>query len=475
MIYTVDYSTVLFIQKKLYLIDNGDFMTELKSDLNFRINHLNEKRDSLTGLLKYEYFVEEIKNIIVANTNNENFKLAIVYTDFKHFKYLNETFGYNKGNDLLCMYADFSLSDSDVFLGACRIFSDNFIMAVNVSKFTPAHFFNEVDRKNHHFEAEIKHMFLDRHITINAGVYILKDTFNEDIETAISNANYARKEAKRLESDKCIEFTEDMRCKIINDMEMSSSLPKAIENGEIQVFFQPKVDSTTKNVIGAEALVRWIKPDGKFIFPDQFIPLFESNGLIIEIDYYVYRTVFKYIRERLDNELTVVPISMNISRVHFRSDELGIYIKELLEEFQIPTKYIEFELTESIYINSMNKVLPFVSLMHELGIKVSMDDFGSGYSSLNLLNNLPIDILKLDRVFLANDDLTKNQKIILSCVISMAKQLDIRVLCEGVENKLQSDFLSTAGCDMFQGYYFSKPINQTAFEEFLNNNTVDII
>ena len=132
-------------------------------------------------------------------------------------------------------------------------------------------------------------------------------------------------------------------------------------------------------------------------------------------------------------------------------------------------------MTESIYINNMDKVLPFVTDMRELGIKVSMDDFGSGYSSLNLLNNLPIDILKLDRVFLSNDDLTKNQKIILSCVINMAKQLDIQVLCEGVENKLQSDFLSTAGCDMFQGYYFSRPINQIAFEEFLANNTIETI
>ena len=450
-------------------------MTELTRDLSYRAKHLNERRDSLTGLLKYEFFLEELKNIIELNRANENFKLAIVYCDFKHFKYLNETFGYNKGNDLLCMYADYAIEDKEIFLGACRIYSDNFIMAINVSKFTPEQFVYEIDKKNHRFETLIKHMFLERHITINAGLYILKDTFNEDIETAISNANYARKVAKRTESDTCIEFTEDMMKKIINDMEMSSSLPKAIEDGEIQVYYQPKVSSTTNHVIGAEALVRWIKPDGRFVYPDQFIPLFESNGLIVDIDYYVYRTVFKYIRYRLDNHLKVVPISMNISRIHFKNDNLGIYIRQLLDEFEIPSKYIEFELTESIYIDSMERVLPFVSLMHELGIKISMDDFGSGYSSLNLLNNLPIDILKLDRVFLSNDDLTKNQKIILSCVISMAKQLEIQVLCEGVENKLQSEFLSTAGCDMFQGYYFSKPISQTAFEDFLDDNIVDYV
>ena len=163
---------------------------------------------------------------------------------------------------------------------------------------------------------------------------------------------------------------------------------------------------------------------------------------------------------------------MNISRVHFKNDELGPYIEELLAQYKIPTEYIEFELTESIYIDSIHRILPFVNKMRSLGIKISMDDFGSGYSSLNLLNNLPIDVLKLDKVFLSNDNLSRNQKIILSCVISMAKQLHIKVLCEGVENKHQSEFLTTAGCDMFQGFYFSRPICEENFNQYLKDNEI---
>ena len=451
-------------------IYSGDTMNQLSKNGDRRRNYINEKYDSLTGLLKYEYFVSDIKKIIKSNEGNPNFKLAIVYSDIKHFKYLNETFGYNRGNDLLCTYADFTLSDSPVFLGTCRVYSDNFIMAVNVSKFKLEDFYAEVDIRNQKFEEQIKQHFLGKRVFLNTGVYVLKDTFNEDLETAISNANYARKEAKRLNSDKCVLFSDTMMNDIIFNMEITASLPKAIESGEIKVFYQPKVDSITKKIIGAEALVRWIKSDGTFIFPVKFIPLFESNGMGIELDYFVYREVFKYIRNRIDNNLFIIPISMNISRAHFKNDELGIFIENLLNEFKIPTEYIEFELTESIYINSMEKVLPFVDKMHSLGIKISMDDFGSGYSSLNLLNNLPIDILKLDKVFLSNDDLTKSQRIILSCIISMAKQLEIDVLCEGVETEKQSDFLSTAGCDMFQGYYFSKPINEEAFNKYIDDH-----
>lgn len=428
--------------------------------------------DPLTGLKKYEYFVSDLKRIISENKNTPDFKLAIVYSDIRYFKYLNDTFGYNRGNELLKMYSEFISKPNPRFLGNCHVYSDNFISATNVSGLTEERFYAEIDKRNKNFEEIIKPFFFDRPIFLNTGVYILRDALNEDIETAISNANYARKESKKFNTDQCVQFSDQMMKDIIFRMELSASLPMAIETKEIKVFFQPKVDSVTNKVIGAEALARWIKKDGSMIYPDQFIPLLESNGMIVELDYYVYREVFKYIRERLDAGLEVVPISMNISRVHFKNDELGPYIEELLAQYKIPTEYIEFELTESIYIDRIHRILPFVNKMRGLGIKISMDDFGSGYSSLNLLNNLPIDVLKLDKVFLSNDDLSRNQKIILSCVISMAKQLNIKVLCEGVENKHQSEFLTTAGCDMFQGFYFSRPICEEDFNQYLKDNKI---
>ena len=166
----------------------------------------------------------------------------------------------------------------------------------------------------------------------------------------------------------------------------------------------------------------------------------------------------------------VVPISLNVSRVHLNKMHILEYVKELFEEYKIPSDLIEFELTESIYLDNTKKALELVDGLHKLGAKVSMDDFGSGYSSLNLLSRLPIDIIKLDKVFLKDDNLQESDKIIISCVIDMAKRLQITSLCEGVETLEQSDYLKEAGCQIQQGYYFSRPIPQEEFEKFMDEN-----
>lgn len=438
--------------------------------LDRSVDYIYEKYDSLTGLLKYEFFISNLKAIIDFNRGNEDFKLAILSADFRYFKYLNETYGYNKGNTLLTMYANYISVDNPVYLGGCRAYSDNYIMIVNFAAVKDKdNFFTHINNSTQMFLDQVKPYFYSCQLSIDVGVYIMKDTFNEDLETAISNANFARKESKRLGMHEAVAFTDEMMNEIINNIQLSASFPNALEAEELKVFYQPKIDCESLETCGAEALIRWIKPDGTYIYPDQFIPLFENNGLIVELDYYVYEEVFKYIKERLDTGKLVVPISMNVSRAHFEhsGEEIGLFIEQLLVAYKVPTKYIEFELTESLYINKMHYVIPFVKKMHDLGIKVSMDDFGSGYSSLNLLNDLPIDILKLDKVFLSKDRLSPSQKIIISSVINMAKQLKITVLCEGVETKDQIDFLKEVGCNTFQGFYFSTPISKEDFDKYL--------
>lgn len=439
--------------------------------LNRSVEHISEKYDSLTGLLKYDYFVSNLKAIINFNRGNTDFALAIVYSDFNYFQYLNETYGYTTGDNLLNMYSNYISSDSPIYLGGCRVYSDNFVMVINIAKIPSVDLFcKHVNNSVALFEEQLQSYLFDCQISLNTGVYIMKDTFNEDIETAIGNANFARKEAKKRDSHECVLFTDDMMQSIIRNIELSSSFPMAIESRELQVFYQPKIDCETLSCNGAEALIRWLKPDGTYIYPDQFIPLFEKNGLIVELDYYVYEEVFKFLQDSLQKGHHLVPISMNVSRAHFdrSGEEIGLFIEQLINTYNIPTEYIEFELTESIYIDKIDKVIPFVEKMHSLGIKISMDDFGSGYSSLNLLTDLPIDILKLDKVFLAKDQLTKNQKIIISSVISMAQQLKIKVLCEGVERRDQIEFLKEVGCNTFQGFYFSRPICKQDFEVFLS-------
>ncbi len=421
--------------------------------------------DALTGLLKYDYFIEKMQPFMIAP---RPCRIALVYSDILHFKYVNETYGYAVGDELIKFFVDKTLEQDNVaFIAATRVYSDNILCAILLDdSMTNEAFLEHVIAKNTLTEEAIHDKFFNAQINITSGIYIIDKDETILLETAVSNANTARKDAKVQPTSNCILFDSNMMDMLTRNMKLSADFYSAIENGEFVVYYQPKIESGTTKICGAEALIRWIKPDGSMIFPNDFIPLFERNGLIIELDYFVYKEVFKYIRKRLDAELPVVPISMNISRLHLLDDSLIDYIKMLLDEYRVPTEYLEFELTESIYMDNMEQVLRLMKSLSALGIQVSMDDFGSGYSSLNVLNSIPIDTLKLDRVFLSDATLNDKQLIILASIIEMAKKLHISVLCEGVEYDTQCEMLYKLGCNVFQGYYYSRPLPEKAFDEY---------
>lgn len=252
--------------------------------------------------------------------------------------------------------------------------------------------------------------------------------------------------------------------------DLNLAIDKALENGEIKVFYQPKVEAGSTRVVGAEALVRWQKPDGSYIYPDEFIPELERTGKIVKLDYFVYQKVFGSLSKRIEQGKPVVPVSVNVSRIHLKNLDIYKYLKSLFRMYRVPPRYIELELTESVYAEVLEIFKPYINHFRSIGGKVSMDDFGSGYSSLNLLTDLPVDTLKVDKVFLKHSELKENEKIILSCVIKMAKKLKLDVLCEGVETISQSQFLSKMGCDMFQGYLYSKALPETEFCEYMEQH-----
>lgn len=426
--------------------------------------------DGLTGLDSYEVFLDKLQREI--DTIGDD-RISIVYTDIKHFKYINDTYGYKVGDTLLKEFVDDFMQEKEFILCASRVYSDNFVVA---NRITPDMFSNEEYREmiyqmNLEREAKFREKYLNSRLQFCTGISILdKNSRSLDAETAVSNANLARKVAKEMESDCCVLFDQSMMEGIKREVEITSGIPKALERKEFQVYFQPKMDTDTLDLIGAEALVRWKKPDGRFIYPDEFIPLIERSGQIVDVDYYVYREVFSFLAERLKEGKKVVPISLNVSRMHLNKMDILEYVKALLEEFQIPCSLIEFELTESIYLENTERALELIKGLHKLGIKVSMDDFGSGYSSLNLLSKLPIDIIKLDKVFLKEGTMRENDRIIISCVVDMAKKLHITSLCEGVETQEQCDYLKEVGCQIQQGFYFSRPIPQEVFESFMEEN-----
>lgn len=435
---------------------------------DFSSKEMVSMHDALTGLDSYEVFLKKLQKAI---DNMGDRRVTIIYTDIKHFKYINDTYGYQVGDALLKDFIKEVTDDSTNVLCCSRVYSDNFVSA----NYAPEGVTNEQIREfihgiNQDKENRFREKYLNSRLQFCTGISIIdKNSRSLDAETAVSNANLARKVAKEMEQDCCVLFDYSMMEGIRREVEITSQVPKAIANHEFKVYYQPKIETETLDLIGAEALVRWQKPDGSFIYPDQFIPYVERSGQVMDIDYYVYRETFRFLADRIAAGKRVVPISLNVSRVHLSNMNILGYVKDLFEEYKVPSEFVEFELTESIYLDNTEKAMELVEGLHKLGTMVSMDDFGSGYSSLNLLSRLPIDIIKLDRVFLKDDTLQESDKIVISCMVDMAKKLHIISLCEGVETTEQSDYLKEVGCQIQQGYYFSRPIPQEQFEEFIDN------
>lgn len=432
------------------------------------------KKDKLTGLLTYETFLDELAETMPKRL--KDYDIAIAYSDIRNFKQINEDYGVSAGDEVIRKFANLITNkNSEVFIAATRVYSDNFIAANCIPKnMSIKELKRTIEELNKEFQGALKEEFYGAELILNTGINIIKNK-EDNISQVINNADFARKEAKKSLNNKCLIFTENMLEKQKYQLQLISALPKALKNRELKVYYQPKVETGTGRVIGAEALIRWQKEDGSFIFPDEFIPVFEQKGNIVDVDFFVYREVFATIRERLEKNLPVVPVSMNVSRIHLQHNDILPYIKSLFAEYQIPAQYVEFELTESMYIESMEQTMPLIDEFHKLGIKVSMDDFGSGYSSLNLLTSIPIDVIKLDKVFMQHEEFLEKEKIILTCIIDMAKKLHITALCEGVETLEQCKYLTKIGCDIFQGYYYSRPLPMEAFYEYVEKHiNVDV-
>ena len=423
--------------------------------------------DPLTGLMSFNVFTNKLDGKLSEMLNDA--PIGVVYMDINHFKYINETYGYAKGDELLKLTA-YAISDgivkfSDIDMMLCRSYADHFVTAAVIPENVVPIFDTIVHQQNAHICEILQKSCPDVRIRLNTGIFFVKD-HRFTAATAIANANLARKLAKQDHMRKPLVFTDEMMEEIKYQEYLNNELPKAIKNHDLKVYYQPKINCADDSLYGAEALIRWQKPDGTFIYPDQFIPVFEKNGNIVDVDFYVYREVFRYIRRRLDANLPVFPISMNVSRVHFRSEKIIPYIDGLLKEYDISPDLVEFELTENIYMKNFSRADEFIKSCRDKGMKVSMDDFGSGYSSLNVISSLSIDTLKIDKIFLKNSELSRNDKTVIESMIGMAKHLGMKVICEGVETESQTQFLKNTQCDQIQGYYYGKPMDEESFNKF---------
>jgi EAL domain-containing protein (putative c-di-GMP-specific phosphodiesterase class I) len=228
----------------------------------------------------------------------------------------------------------------------------------------------------------------------------------------------------------------------------------------------------TGKIAGAEALVRWKKNDGTLLPPMDFIPLLEKTDEITHLDFYVYESVCRYLHERLNKKLVTVPISVNVSRRHLKNHLFIEQIKSLTSQYEIPPALLEFELTETLFLENSDEAILLQKNLHQAGFTLSLDDFGSGFSSLNLLKKMTLDVIKIDRSFLEGNVINSVDKTIIRCIIHMAKLLNITVLCEGAETLEQVQYLRKARCSMVQGFYFSKPLSIEKMNDLLDSGKI---
>ncbi len=295
----------------------------------------------------------------------------------------------------------------------------------------------------------------------------IKKRTSVDIEKAYNNAGAARSTLSGNES--AIAFFDE---KMVEEQKwidtINENQDKALENEEFLVYYQPKYDPRTNKLKGAEALIRWNSPQYGLISPGRFIPLFEENGFITKIDHYMLKHVAQAQKKWLDAGYACVPVSVNVSRAHFIEEDLAEQIRDIVDEAGTPHNLVEIELTESAFFDDKDALIRTIRRLKDYGFTVSMDDFGSGYSSLNSLKEMPLDVLKLDAEFFRHGDPDGRGQIVVSEAIRLAKKLDMQTVAEGVEVKDQVDFLAEEGCDMIQGFYFAKPMPGDEYEQKLS-------
>lgn len=402
-----------------------------------------------------------------AINNNKAGTYSMIWMNLQKFKVINDIDGIEAGDRTLkYIYKIINklLHEQEY---VTRLFSDNFVvlMKENDDQKVATRLQNIVlEINNFNINSEYKY-----YLTFVCGIYHIID-LELPITTMEDRAHTALKSIDSKQSDfcRCNYYTDKIRFKLLQEKEIENIMRESLKKKEFQIYLQPKYSLKSSEIYGAEALIRWIHPIRGLLSPAEFIPLFERNGFIVDIDLYVFEEVCILIRKWLDEGKDVHPISVNMSRAHFVNiDFFKDYIR-IKNKYDIPSKYIEIELTETMVFEDPEMFSKIIKKIHQTGFKCSMDDFGSGYSSLNLLKDLELDTVKLDRAFFSSEKM-KNEKenIIVKSIIDMTKALNMLTVAEGIESKYQMEFLNKTACDFIQGYVVSKPVSINEFENMI--------
>ena len=412
--------------------------------------------DELTGIYNKQAFYAKTKEMLLDNPD-KNFDLLRI--NIERFKVLNDLFGESTGDKLLRYIGKFL---KEINLPLCvsgRLYADNFVVCYEAGKGDSRRMINTLQMVADSFA-------INNRTILSFGLYRIDDK-TLPVSVMCDRANMALWKAKGNFKNPYCEYDEKMRQQVLKEQKIINAMERAIQNKEFTLYLQPKYDIEKGTIIGAEALVRWISLENGFISPGDFIPVFENNGFVYEVDKFIWEESCRYLRKWLDEGREVHPISVNVSRIDLYTPKLVQHLVNLREKYQLPSQYLELEITESAYTEDPEQIITITRQLREAGFVILMDDFGTGYSSLNMLKDIQIDVLKLDMGFLKSSDYSAKGGNILTAILKMAESLKMQTIAEGVETKEQVEFLKSIGCRYVQGFYYSKPLPVGEFEKLI--------
>lgn len=436
-------------------IESFELSKQLKEE------ELHNVIDALTELPMLSIFKTKAEEMLLKDD-----KYAMFYIDVDKFKYINEIWSFDIGNEILIEVSNVLKRFSKDIGICCRISDDKFAAMIQYKE--QEDILELQSKLNKMFVNMQQQLFSDIKITVIGGVYPIINR-EESISLIIDKANIARRATKGSYKNVFKMYNQNLENESEREKDLEQKMLTALEKGEFVPFLQPKFDLVTNEICGAEALVRW-KTSERMISPAEFIPVFEKNGFITRLDFVVYEEVFKFINKCLLKGYTLQTISLNVSRVHMNNEN---FLKDLIGKmdlYDVPRNLIELEITESVFMEDKTVLQKFIKEIRDQKIIVSIDDFGTAYSSLNLLKDIVVDVIKIDKSFIDNindkNDVESVQKdkVIIKNIINMVNELEFKTIFEGIETQEHVDFLKEIGCQSGQGYIFARPMSLEEFE-----------
>jgi diguanylate cyclase (GGDEF)-like protein len=455
-----------------------NLLSEMAGDLSFGLRFIDKKdrlsylayHDVLTGLPNSMLFHDRLNQFLQGARHDSNLLpcTGVILLDLDLFSQLNDVHGRHVGDAVLLQVAQRLNASLTEPYSLARISGDIFAIAVSRLRL-PADLASILEQQI--FGAFTTPFNVGQHavrMTARAGLALYPDD-GDDAQTLFKHAEIALKKAKS-QDERYLYYAPPMNAALAAKLTLQTELQQALELNQFEVYYQPRVDLQSGRMVSAEALIRWKHPQRGMVPPDHFIPLAEETGLIVHIGAWMIDAVCAQQTAWLARQVAIVPVAVNLSAVQFKKGQVLNTIRDSIALYGLESKYIEFELTESIVMSDPEVAARDLQALKQLQVKLALDDFGTGYSSLAYLKRFPFDFLKIDRAFIT--DITKSSKdaMIAIAVIAMGHSLGLRVVAEGVETEEQLDYLRRHRCDEIQGYYFSRPVPADAFEAMLRED-----